>query len=176
MGSRVIGRQHPILQEKRHAELQMTCFSCPQVIPRHWICQLASACYKSAPLTCSLSAQLQLVGSHAVCQLSCTFSAQLQLSAQLHTVSSDEFVISAQRVAWAVGFLLSFTWSAWLHFVSSTVFYQLDDYSCVRSQCVSLGAIRQLRCSLSAQLPLVHLLSQSNLSAWLSAQLTAAQM
>ena len=42
------------------------------------------SCYTSAPLTCSLSAQLQLVGSHAVCQLSCT------LSAQLHTVSSDE--------------------------------------------------------------------------------------
>ncbi len=38
------------------------------------------------------------------------------------------------------------------------MFYQLDSYSYVRLQCVSLAVICQLRCNLSAQLPLVHFL------------------
>jgi len=38
------------------------------------------------------------------------------------------------------------------------VFYQLDSAVSVRLQCVSLAVICQLRCNLSAQLPLVHFL------------------
>ncbi len=95
----VIGRRHPTLQEKRHAELQMTCFSCSQVIPRHGIYQLASAAIRQlrsaaiCKLSCNKLAHMQFVSSAAHCQLSC------KLSAQPHPVSSDKFVISAQHVA-----------------------------------------------------------------------------
>ncbi len=48
-----------------------------------------------------------------------------------------------------------------LHSVSSTVFYQLDSHLKVWLQCVSLAVICQLRCNLSAQLPLVHFPAES---------------
>ena len=87
----------PLITRKATCELQMTCFSCPQVISKHRMYQLASAAIRqlcscatlfrpaaTSWLTCSLLTQLHIVSSAADCQLSCTLLVQISLSYQLN--------------------------------------------------------------------------------------------
>ncbi len=110
----------------------------------------ASVVHKSGQATCISWPQLPYVSSHFVCsaancQLSCTLSVQMSLSYQLNMLLE----MSA---------LLICNVSARLHSVSSTVFLQFDSDLLFRLQCVRLALRCQLRCNLSAQLPLVHCL------------------
>ena len=138
-------------------ELQMTCFSWPQIMLRHSIYQLASAVIfqlssaainqlRSAAfcnLSCNKLAHMQFVSSAANCQLSCTLLVQIRLSSQLN------MLLELSAFSSFVTYLPGCTLSAPISFISLTV---LDKIDCS----VSTWLWCQLRCNLSAQLPLAH--------------------